>query len=212
MGRRAWNYEKKLEEGKGGGLARACLEEMKERAEKNRKLSKWEEERKGFFEERGLWREGIAWKRTEEMKEYNIIDRSEKEKQKKMRWEKIENAKYNKWYGRIKGEGIPEYLKKGWTEDKWSRVARYRLGNEMREGWYWEREEKRRCRICEGEEESWEHVLERCRREEEGIGKDWQERVTEILEEGGSGEKWMAEFNRWREEIRSRGEERMGEN
>ena len=40
MGRRAWNYEKKLEEGKGEGLARACLEEIKERAKKNRKLSK----------------------------------------------------------------------------------------------------------------------------------------------------------------------------
>jgi len=48
------------------------------------------------------------------------------------------------------------------------RVARFRLGNEMREGKYWEDEEKRRCRICEWEEETWEHVVEVCMREGDG--------------------------------------------
>lgn len=32
----------------------------------------------------------------------------------------------------MKGEGVPRYLKKGWRESRWQRVARFRLGNEMR--------------------------------------------------------------------------------
>lgn len=34
----------------------------------------------------------------------------------------------------------------------------------MKNGRYWEEEEKRRCRICKGEKESWEHVWEGCLR------------------------------------------------
>jgi len=36
----------------------------------------------------------------------------------------------------IKGKGIPEYLKKGWKERRWARVARFRLGNEVGERKY----------------------------------------------------------------------------
>ncbi|KMQ86830.1 hypothetical protein RF55_14087 [Lasius niger] len=50
--RRAWNFEKKLEEGKGGEIARECLEEIKKRLEKNKKKSEWEEEREKFYRER----------------------------------------------------------------------------------------------------------------------------------------------------------------
>lgn len=53
----------------------------------------------------------------------------------------------------VKGEGIPEYLKKGWGESRCRRVIRLRLGNEMREGLYWEKEENRKCRVCYSEEE-----------------------------------------------------------
>jgi len=37
-------------------------------------------------------------------------------------------------------------------------VAKFRLGDEMRRGRYWEEEEKRVCRMCEMEEETWKHV------------------------------------------------------
>lgn len=30
------------------------------------------------------------------------------------------------------------------------RIARFRMGNEMRESRYWEEEEKRSCRLCGG--------------------------------------------------------------
>lgn len=37
----------------------------------------------------------------------------------------------------MKEKGVSEYLKKGWDESKWSRVIRFRLKNEIREGVYW---------------------------------------------------------------------------
>ena len=46
-----------------------------------------------------------------------------------------------------------------------------------------------------GEEETWEHVVERCAREEgdeRGIG----EKIKEILDEGGKGEEWMKRLAR----------------
>ena len=51
-------------------------------------------------------------------------------------------------------------FEKGWGESRWRRVARYMLGNEMRGGRYWEEEERRMCRRCGWEMESWEHVWE----------------------------------------------------
>lgn len=42
------------------------------------------------------------------------------------------------------------------NKKRWRRIIRFRLGNKMREEWYWKGEEKRRCRLCEGKEESWE--------------------------------------------------------
>ena len=74
----------------------------------------------------------------------------------------------------------------------------------MRGDWYWGTEEERRCRVCGGEEESWEHVLDRCSTkmgEERTIG----ERMREILNEEGRGGEWITEIERVRRE-RSAGE------
>lgn len=49
-GLRAWGYEKRLEEGKGGELARICWEEMRKRVRKDKALGGWEEKRKEFWE------------------------------------------------------------------------------------------------------------------------------------------------------------------
>src|SRR5580765_6767756 len=107
--------------------------------------------------ERGLEDE-ILWKRENGMVEYGVVEEREKELQKEERREKIENSNYNKWYVRIKSEEIPEYLKKRWSEVRWKRIARFRLGNEMKKSQYWEEEEGRKCRICGRERETWEHV------------------------------------------------------
>jgi hypothetical protein len=83
-------------------------------------------------------------------------------------------------------------------ESRWRRVARFRLGNEMREGEYWEKEEERSCRLCGSEEETWEHVWERCREWKEG-GGSWQEAVKWVLGGKGEGEWWMREIERERQ-------------
>jgi len=103
-------------------------------------------------------------------------------------------------------EGIPEYLEKGWGENRWRRVARFRLGNEMREGKYWEGEERRSCRICGDRLELWEHVWEECRLWREGGGGTWQEACVRLLGGEGEGERWMREV----EEERRRQEEGIG--
>lgn len=85
--------------------------------------------------------------------------------QKRERWKRIGKSRYNRWYKEVKGEEIPGYLKKGWGESRWNRVARFRMGNEMGERKYWEDREGRECRLCGGETKTWEHVWEGC-----GIG------------------------------------------
>jgi len=84
--------------------------------------------------------------------------RKDKEEQRLEREGRIRDSRYNRWYKMIKEEGVPEYLKKGWGESRWRRVLRFRLGNEIGESNYWEEEDKRICRLCEEETETWEHV------------------------------------------------------
>lgn len=50
----------------------------------------------------------------------------------------------------------------------------------MREGRYWEEEEKRKCRICGWAEKTWKHLVEVCMREGEEGGKG---KILEILDE-----------------------------
>jgi len=98
--------------------------------------------------------------------------------------------------------GVPGYLKKGWGEGRWSRVARFRLGNEVQERKYWEEEGKKMCRLCGGGEmETWEHIWERCR-EWSGEGGSWNEAVLWVLGEEGEGEEWMREVEGERERMK----------
>jgi len=202
MGRRAAGFERRLEEGRGSGLARMCWEEMRERNRKGRESSGWERERRRFFEERGIEVESEERERREGEGDdwFRELEKRDKEKQRRERKERIEKSKSNRWYKEVKGEGVPGYLKKGWGESRWKRIARFRLGNEMREGRYWEGEERKKCRLCGNEEESWEHVWERCRRWREGGGGGWQEAVGWVLGEDGEGERWMREIERERNE------------
>jgi len=60
---------------------------------------------------------------------------------------------------------VPDYLKNGWGEERWSRIARFRLGNEVEERKHWEEGEKKSCRLCgRGEMETWEYIWEGCRK------------------------------------------------
>ncbi|XP_036145342.1 uncharacterized protein LOC118646472 [Monomorium pharaonis] len=199
-GMRAWGYEKKLEEGGGGELARRCWMEIKKKAREGKAKSGWEVERINFYKERGWEMEEVERLREKGKLRGEELVRREREKQRKERWEGIRDSKYNGWYWRVKGEGIPEYLKRNWEEKRWQRMARYRLGGVMRGGRYWEEEERRTCRLCGWGEETWEHVWEECI--DWGVQKSWQEMVEELLGEEGEGEWWMERLDRLREDRR----------
>lgn len=106
-----------------------------------------EEERRTFFEDRGMEIEKVE-RRGEGEEWFGELKGKDKKKQRKERWRNIKDSWYSRWYGKMKGEGIPKYLKKGWGESRWQRVVGFRLGNELREGKYWGEEEKRACRLC----------------------------------------------------------------
>lgn len=115
---RTWGYEKRMEEGKGSRLVRMCWEEIKERGRKGKEISNWEKERKTFFEDRGVGLEELEKKREEEEARYDKIWERDKVAEREKRWERIRNSEYNKWYGKVKGKGISEYLKKEWGESR----------------------------------------------------------------------------------------------
>jgi len=54
-GMRAWGFERRLEEEKGGVIARKCWEEMRER--EGKEPSGWEREREIYEKKRGISRE-----------------------------------------------------------------------------------------------------------------------------------------------------------
>lgn len=62
---------------------------------------------------------------------------------------------------------------------------------------HWEEEKKRKCRICGGEKQSWEHVWEGCI-DKEMRKESWQDVVGRMLGEDGGREEWMKEVERAR--------------
>ncbi|XP_011881792.1 PREDICTED: golgin subfamily A member 6-like protein 1 [Vollenhovia emeryi] len=198
-GRRAWRFEERLRKGQGTEIARACLKEVEEK--ERGKGSRWEEGRRRFFEERGY-----AWEEVKRLQEEGIdmeerLEDRDRKVQEQEAGGKIRESRYNKWYKEIRTEGTPRYLKERGKEKRIRAIARFRLGNEMREGRYWESEEERKCRMCGGEVESWEHVLERCENE----GSRWERgKVLELLHEKGGGYEWMKELMEKRKEKMGR--------
>lgn len=108
---RAWGYKKRLEKGGGSEWASMCWEALRKRGRKGRSESEWEGERKEFFAERGCRVEEVDKRGVEEDWGSRFVT-EDKKRQRKEIWERIKESKY-KWYGRVKGEGVPEYLKRG---------------------------------------------------------------------------------------------------
>jgi len=183
-GRKARTFEKRMEEGGGSELGRECWEEIRKR--EGKATDGWEKKRKYLCERGRIGGEGVRVGEKGEENWFNKIIEMDIELQRRERKKKINESRYNKLYKEIKEEGIPEYLKKGWGKKRWRRVTRFRLGNKMREGRYWEEEEKRLCRLCRAELETWEHVWERCRRWREE-DSSWQEVAGIILVEDDGG-------------------------
>ncbi|CAD6216017.1 GSCOCG00011230001-RA-CDS, partial [Cotesia congregata] len=188
-GLRAWSYEKRIEEGGGGLIAWRCRMEMRKRIRAGRGLVGWKAERGGFYEDRGqnlieverMWEEG-------EMREEEWV-KMDKRKQEKERWEKNWGSRSNSNYKFVTGPGIPAYIKKGWSEERWSRYARFRLGDCLKGNRYWEDRDNKLCNVCGLELKSCEHVWEVC--SGLGVEKGWQEIRVEVLGEDGQGKNWL---------------------
>ena len=144
----------------GGGIPRRCMEEIS-RNERGCKIE-WVEERRKFFEERG-YAPGEVERRVAGGYEMRTeLELRDKEIQEQEIEGRIRGGRFNGWFKEVRVGGLPRYLKKKGKEEKKIRVARYRLGNEMRGERYWMGGDANRCRICGWEQESWERVLERC--------------------------------------------------
>lgn len=155
--------------------------------EGRREVGEVGEEEKGIFQGEGI-------KEVEEGREngtlvFGKLEDKDREEQRKERWVRIMGLKFNKWYKRVKGKGVSGYLKKGWTEERWERIAKYRMGEGVREAMYWGKEKDRLGRVCGKEEETWKHVWEECG--SWGTRGVWEERVEEVLEKEGKGENWI---------------------
>lgn len=107
-----------MQEGKRSELTRLCWEETRKRSREGKVSSVWEEERRKFFENRD-WdiKEGER-RRTEREMWFEKLLRREKEIQREERSQKIREVRYCRWYVAIKIESIPEYLRKGWSENR----------------------------------------------------------------------------------------------
>lgn len=116
--KRAWGFERRIEQKRGGELAEKCWEEVRKRGKKGKEMGGWEGERRKFFENRGVKVEEMEKRREEGRDWFEEVVKEKKRKQREERWERIRESSYNRWYREMKGEGTPEYLKKIWGENR----------------------------------------------------------------------------------------------
>ncbi|XP_071644396.1 uncharacterized protein [Temnothorax longispinosus] len=98
---------RRLEEGGGSELARRCWEKVKERSKRRGRLSDWEEGRKKYLSDRGLWEEGERERKGGEETRLEEMVKWEREVQRAERWERIKESRYGKWYKEVKEKGVP---------------------------------------------------------------------------------------------------------
>ncbi|CAD6229121.1 GSCOCG00012087001-RA-CDS [Cotesia congregata] len=171
--------------------------EMRKRINVGRELEGWEAKRKEFFETRGWEMKYIERKWEKGLMRGDKMVSLERRRQERERWNRVLESRSNKDYKFFKKQGIPGYLCRGWSEDRWKKVAKFRLGDGLKGGWYWENRKNRRCEICGCEEESWEHVWEGCTGF--GVERGWQEMREEVLGDDGQGKGWLVEIEKLRE-------------
>lgn len=127
---------------------------------------KWKTSRKEHLESLGWSLEYYANHKLTESK--NVGDQARKINRGKETQEeeaKLRESKFAKEYKVIARQinGKPRYLTK--QNNKKSELetrARFRLGTETRANKYWTSEDERKCRLCGKEEETMEHVMEKC--------------------------------------------------
>jgi len=104
-------------------IARKCLEEMKKGWSRRKRGENWKKEREVFLRSRRV--------RKREKKKYMAKYRREIERALKRGLGEY-RRKYNKCYKIMQEEEVSDYLEKVRREEGWRRVARFRIGNEMK--------------------------------------------------------------------------------
>lgn len=64
------------------------------------------------------------------------------------RWKRILNSRNNRCYRDVRRKGLPRYLEKTKKHEKWIRVCKFRMEEDMRECKYWMDKEKKEWRMC----------------------------------------------------------------
>lgn len=86
---------------------------MNKRGRREKIGTRWEEEKRKFFRDRGLELDNLDKWREKNEGGFEELVRRDKEMQRTEILEKIRESQFNKWYKKVKGIGIPSYLKKG---------------------------------------------------------------------------------------------------
>ncbi|KYN12146.1 hypothetical protein ALC57_15690 [Trachymyrmex cornetzi] len=119
-------WERKVEGAKNEGQVWEIVN--REMKKKGKRLEGWEGERGQYFRDRGVElgrRQGGELEGEIKLEE---LQEKDKEKQKEEKLEKIMVARYNRWYGWVKGEGIPAYLEKGWEGEEMEEGGEIQIG------------------------------------------------------------------------------------
>jgi len=198
---RAIKYEEKARQSEKI-IVKECLKKMDRRRTRG-ELSGWEKKRREELAKMEVSEESRKKMREEgetmELVRLMIGDVKKREREERIR--KIKESKYNDGYKEIRTEKNPGYLRGRRRKKERILLARFRCGNEMRGRQYWREEEERKCRICGEEDETIEHVLERCVTKR-GMRKE------DLLNGEGKGLDAIREIERSREAKRKEGESR----
>lgn len=83
--------------GREGELSRKCWREMKKRVAKGKEISGWEEEKRTFFESKEVRLDEVVEEGKEAGEWFAGLERKDVEDQKRERWRKINESRYNRW-------------------------------------------------------------------------------------------------------------------
>ena len=117
---------------------------MKIRSEKKLK-NRWDRERKDYFERVGI---GIDQSMNGLQLNLKEIVERDRDVQRQIQCNKIENSRFNPFYKLIKSEKVPKYLDKGWSKGRQKDMANFQIGTAWKGSEYWRKEEERICRVC----------------------------------------------------------------
>ena len=173
-GKCATKFERKLVETEMGSIGRECWDIIKKKGDKTER----EVMRRKYFKNKG-WSRLEVERRLEEGEEiwWELMQTGIYTERQENRAH-LEQSRYAKEVKRIITDKVPEYLRNNRRNKKGEleMTARFRLGGENRSSRYWMKEEERTYRLCRMEEETLEHIFERCIHTKQE-GRKWEEKL-----------------------------------